>query len=302
VFITYFGLVDFASHSLWKYYDDTDFEVKANPEAKRLLANVIPETYRFMDDFIGEFLAKSPENANVVIVSDHGFGSATGIFSVKEHNRERLTGNHRPDGIFMAIGPDIQPGPIDGLTIMDVFPALAYLSGLPVADDLPGDLDLRLFTDKRLTNVPPTYTRAYTSNTTTVDITESASRQAQEDNVKSLQGLGYVGESFELGDTATQAFDFWGSQQELVIQHMVGELTFYLLKEDAETANSVLAEARMHDVTLPLKILARSRQALLSIRDSINKQAAPDSALAYIHSARVSEKERAAQRAKGGDQ
>lgn len=295
VFISYFGLVDFASHSLWKYYDDTDFEVKADPETKRLLSNVVPEAYRFMDEYIGELLAKSPENANIVIVSDHGFGSATGIFSVKEHNRELLTGNHRPNGIFLAVGPDIQSGQIDGLTIMDVFPALAYLSGLPVADDLPGDLDLQLFTDKRLADVPPTYTRAYTVNATSVENMESASREAQEDNVKSLQGLGYVGESFELGDTDTKAFDFWASQQELIIQHMVGELTFYLLKEDAETANTVLTEARMHDKTLPLKILFRTQQALKSIRNSINKQAAPQSAFVFIRSARAIEKDRAGQ-------
>lgn len=295
VFINYFGLVDYASHSLWKYYDDTDFEVKADPETKRLLANVIPETYRYMDEFIGELLAKSPENANVVIVSDHGFGSATGIFSVKEHNRELLTGNHRPDGIFLATGPDIQAGRIDGLTIMDVFPALAYLSGLPVADDLPGDLDLGLFTDSRLEEVPPSYTRAYTSTATSVEVTETASQQAQEDNVKSLQGLGYVGESFELGETDTQAFDFWASQNELIIQHLVGEVSLYLIKGDAETANAVLVEARMHNDKLPLRIIARSRQALQSIRDSINKQAVPDSAFAFIRSARASEVNRAKQ-------
>ena len=302
VFISYFGLVDFASHSLWKYYDDTDFEVKADPETKRLLGNVIPETYRYMDEYIGDLLAKAPKNANVIIVSDHGFGSATGRFSVKEHNRELLTGNHRPNGIFLATGPDIQAGRIDGLTIMDVFPALAYLSGIPVADDLPGDLDLQLFTDKRLEDIPPTFTRAYTSSATAVENTPSASRQAQEDNVKSLQGLGYVGESFELGDTETQAFDFWAADRELIIQHMVGELTFYLLKEDAETAGMVLSEARTHDKTLPLRILSRTQQALQGIREFINEQAAPDSAFAFIRSARAIEVKRATKKTTGDTQ
>lgn len=302
VFISYFGLVDFASHSLWKYYDDSDFEVKANLESKRLLANVIPEAYRYMDDYIGELLAKSPDNANILIVSDHGFGSATGIFSVKEHNRELLTGNHRPNGIFLAVGPDINAGRIDGLTIIDVFPVLAYLSGLPVADDLPGDLNLQLFTDKHLADYPPTYIRAYVNKATTVENTVSASRQAQEDNVKSLQGLGYVGESFELGDTETQTFDFWASQQELVIQHLVGELTFHLLKGDDESATAVLSEARAHDETLPRKLLARSQQALQSIRDSINEQAAPDSAFAFIHSARSIEAKRTRKKSTGDSQ
>ena len=155
LFISYFGLVDHTSHSLWKFMDDADFEFKASPESKRLLGNVVQESYRFIDEFIGDLLVRSPVNANFVIISDHGFGSATGIFSVKEHNKDRLTGNHRPNGIFLAAGPDIQAGRIDGLTIIDVFPMLAYHSGIAVADDLPGDLDLRLFTDEILAEHPP---------------------------------------------------------------------------------------------------------------------------------------------------
>jgi len=289
LFISYFGLVDYTSHSLWKFMDDTDFEFKASPESKRLLGNVVQESYRFMDEFIGDLLARSPVNANFVIISDHGFGSATGIFSVKEHNKDRLTGNHRPNGIFLAAGPDIQAGRIDGLTIIDVFPALAYLAGISVADDLPGDLDLQLFTDQHLGENPPSFTRTYANSGPTVVNAVGASRAAQEDSIKALQGLGYVGESFEFGDSATQTFDFWAAEHELVIRHLVGEVSFYLLKGDNETAIAVLVEARSHDAILPPKILHRSQVLLRSIRDMIGKQAVPDSAFAYIRLARSSE-------------
>ena len=282
VFISYFGLVDFASHSLWKFFDDGDFEVKANPESRRLLGNVVPEAYRFIDGFIGELLAKMPENTNIVIVSDHGFGSATGIFSVKEDNRGLLTGNHRRNGVFLAAGPDISAGKTGGLTIIDVFPALAYLAGLPVADDLPGDLDLELFTDASLSKRPPVYTRSYSYNAALPDKAARASQEAQQENVKSLQGLGYVGESFELGDTETGAFDFWASDRELVLQHLVGELSFHLLKGDGIGSSELLAEARMHNQTFPVKLLIRSKRSLESIRDGIGKQAVPDSAFAFI--------------------
>ncbi len=287
LFICYFGLVDYASHSLWKFMDDSDFELKARPESKRLLGNVVQEAYRYMDEFIGELLARTPANANIVIISDHGFGSATGIFSVKAHNKDLLTGNHRPNGIFVAAGPDLQAGRVDGLTIIDVFPALAYLAGIAVADDLPGDLDLRLFTDKILTEHPPSYTRTYVNTGSRMTNAAGASRAAQEDNIKALQGLGYVGESFEFGDTATQTFDFWASEQELLVRHLVGEVSFYLLKGDQETAAAILAEARSHDDILPPKILNRSQTSLQSIRDMIGQQAVPDSAFAFIRSYRV---------------
>ncbi len=110
LFVAYFGVVDHASHALWKFWDDSDYEAKAGPQSKRLLGNAVPESYRYMDEFIGELLAKSPANANVVIISDHGFGSATGRFRVKEHNRDLLTGNHRPNGIFLAAGPTSSKG------------------------------------------------------------------------------------------------------------------------------------------------------------------------------------------------
>ncbi len=289
LFISYFHLVDYASHSLWKFMDDSDYEHKASPDSKRLLGDVVKETYRFIDEFIGDLLAKSPTNANIVIVSDHGAGSATGIFSVRDHNKDLLTGNHRPVGILLAAGPDIKAGRIEGLTIMDVFPALAYLSGISVADDLPGDLDLRLFTKETLTEHPPSYTRTYANAGPTVSNAAGASREAQEDSIKALQGLGYVGESFELGETETLTFDFWAAEQELVIQHLFGEVCFYLLKGDTETATALLDEARSHDNVLPRKILSRSRTALQSIRDIIGKQAVPDSAFAFIRSARSNE-------------
>jgi hypothetical protein len=289
LFISYFGLVDFTSHSLWKFMDDSDFEVKANPESIRLLGNVIQESYRFMDEFIGDLIAKSPADANFVIISDHGFGSATGKFSVKKHNKDLLTGNHRPNGIFLAAGPDIRAGRIDGLTIIDVFPALAYLSGISVSDGLPGDLDLRLYTEKQLGDNPPSFTRAYENSGPTVVKAAGANRRAQEDNIKALQGLGYVGESFELGDVDTQAFDFWASEDKFLIRHLVGEVSFYLLKGDNETAGVILAEARSHDEILPPKILLRCKVSLESIRDMIGRQAVPDSAFAFIRSARSSE-------------
>jgi hypothetical protein len=242
LFISYFALVDFASHSLWKYYDDSDFEEPADPESKRLLGGVIPESYRYMDDYLGELLDKAPDNANIVIVSD-----------------------------------------------IDVFPVLAYLAGLPVSDDLPADLDLRFVTEERLTAAPPEFVRSYAAGGPRVVEDAKVSREAQEDSVRALQGLGYVGESFELGESDTQAFDFWSAEEHLVIEHLVGELTFHLLKEDLESADALLSEARLRDAGLPGRLLNRGRVALLSIRETLAPQAVPESAFEFIAAARRSE-------------
>jgi predicted AlkP superfamily phosphohydrolase/phosphomutase len=284
VFISYFGLVDFASHSLWKYYDDRDYEVKPDAVAKRLLGDVVPESYRFIDAFIGDLLAKFPQETNIVILSDHGFGSATGIFRVKASRRDLLTGNHRPNGIFLAAGPDISPGAVDGMTIVDVFPVLAYLSGLPIADDLPGDLDLRLFREASLAHRPAAYVPNYDRRQPGHKQAVHASLTAQQENVKSLQGLGYVGESFELAEAETGEFDVWAADSELVTQHLTGEISFHLLKGDELAARALLDEAQAHDDALPIRLLRRARLALQSIREAVGEQAVPDSAFAFIRS------------------
>ncbi len=48
------------------------------------------------------------------------------------------TGDHRPEGIFLAYGPAIRPGPLAGAAIADLAPTLYHLAGLPVPDDLDG--------------------------------------------------------------------------------------------------------------------------------------------------------------------
>ena len=47
--------------------------------------------------------------------------------------------------IFLAAGPDIRKGSIDGLTTMEVAPLLLALTGLPISDQLPGRLEEEVF-------------------------------------------------------------------------------------------------------------------------------------------------------------
>ncbi len=184
---------------------------------------------------------------------------------------------------------------------MDVFPALAYLSGLPVADDLPGDLELEIFTQDRLAEQPPDYVRTYASihpktvaatadNGPSAVVPSGASDQANQDNIKALQGLGYVGESFEYADAETQAFDFWASDVELITQHLVGEFSFHLLKEDEISAAAVLTEAGARNEVLPGKILLRTQRSLETIRNMIGGRAVPESAFGFIRSAQSEDK------------
>jgi len=268
LFITYFRLVDYAGHSLWWYWDDSDFDTKPGAANKELLGEVIPETYRFMDEVLGAVLEKTAASANIpniVIVSDHGMSSGTGLFAPSKEKFGLLTGNHRPDGIFLAYGPDIQPGRVDGMTVMEVMPTLAQLLGIPISNDLPGDIDERVLTEPFQQAHPAEYVSDY-SDVAWSSSVGSVSQAAQEEAMDALQGLGYVGGDVELEQQGGLAeYDFWGADSKVIIPHLSGEVTYYLLRGRLDVALAIHRETADRDRRLGRKLRnhVRSRQETL---------------------------------------
>lgn len=270
LFITYFRLVDYAGHSLWWYWDDSDFENPPKSSDKELLGEVIPETYRFMDELLGAVLENSADAANIapniVIVSDHGMASGTGLFAPRKERFGSLTGNHRPDGVFLAYGPDIQPGRIDGVTIMEVMPTLANLLGIPISNDLPGDIDERVLTESFRQAHPARYVSDYRDVEWASSDRKDLSQAAQEEAMDALQGLGYIGGDVELEEQdALEPYDFWGADSSVIVPHLSGEVSFYLLRGRLDVALAIHKEAIAHDPRLgrKLRIHVRSRQETL---------------------------------------
>jgi predicted AlkP superfamily phosphohydrolase/phosphomutase len=70
--LVYFRSTDIVSHRAWKC-----FEPEAFPEAKpQELADCrdrVPQVYQAVDEAIGRILAAAPDDADVVVLSDHGF-------------------------------------------------------------------------------------------------------------------------------------------------------------------------------------------------------------------------------------
>lgn len=64
---------DLVSHKYWKYYRPEGFS-NVDPDKLKLYADVIPTKYRAVDAVVGKVVAAAPKNANIIIVSDHGFG------------------------------------------------------------------------------------------------------------------------------------------------------------------------------------------------------------------------------------
>lgn len=268
LFVTYLRLVDVASHAAWRYYDAGDFEDKPDPEDRERLGGLVPETYRYADEFVGRLVEIIGEDANYVIVSDHGFGSATGAFAPK-HDERILTGNHRPNGILIAAGPDIRPGEYREFSIMEIMPALAALLGLPISDELPGRLPRELLTDEILERQPPRFVARYDDHWRPAAGGESADAGADRQEMESLKGLGYIGGDVEVAEPGVGSdYDFWSASEQLIVTHLSGEAFYFLLQGDLEAARGVVQQAESNGAAVGREIAARVGNK----RDTLNRQ------------------------------
>jgi hypothetical protein len=268
LFITYFRLVDYMGHSLWFWHDATDYDEQPADRERELLGGAVRESYRYMDEILGDILDRHAGEANILVISDHGFGSATGRYAVRPERADLLTGNHRADGVYLAHGPAFAPGRHEGITIMEIMPTLAVLLGVPVSDELPGSIFYDLLAEDFLAESPPTFVAAYARDWQRAEGIE-VDAAAEQDAMESLRGLGYVGDGVEFGDATDGGAGFYDSEAGLVAVHVTGEITYHLLRGDVAAADAVMAELVRHRPELRKQVLARIRVKIDFFRDDV---------------------------------
>ena len=271
LFACYFRLVDHSCHATWLYYDDTDFDEPADPAAKDLLGGIILEAYRYMDDLVGSILDAAGDDVNVVIVSDHGFGSATNDYKVRPGKGMVLSGNHRNDGIFLAAGPDIRHGTIEPLATIDVTPILATLAGLPLADDLPGRLIEDVFRPGYFDEFPLEHVPSWKIGWSAGE-GAAVPLDAEREMLAELEALGYVDDFGDapLGESSSE-LDFWTiapANREMALR---GELVYYAFRRDVERARALLALVADKDPATHAVLFERTRGALAAIEKSLDR-------------------------------
>jgi hypothetical protein len=82
------------------------------PQAIQRFGPAIPGYYDFLDEAVGQLVEAAPAGANVVIVSDHGFGPTRGGADLARHGNPGLARL----GLVEA-GPEIRPDPARSLVI-----------------------------------------------------------------------------------------------------------------------------------------------------------------------------------------
>jgi predicted AlkP superfamily phosphohydrolase/phosphomutase len=128
-----------------------EYEAFRRKIAEELLAWRDPETGEQVvtsvmnreDAYPGALMDKAPDL--LITLRDRGFVS---ILNADRPLRRRaeILGTHRPEGIFMAAGPGIEPGTNGApLAVADVTPTVLYSLGLPVPSDVEGTVPTAVF-------------------------------------------------------------------------------------------------------------------------------------------------------------
>lgn len=73
--LVYFRSTDTVSHTAWKCFEPEAFP-EAGPAELAACRDRVPQVYEAVDEAIGRMLAAAPADADVVVLSDHGFHAA----------------------------------------------------------------------------------------------------------------------------------------------------------------------------------------------------------------------------------
>jgi hypothetical protein len=114
------------------------------PEGER--AERVDDAYVYVDNFLGEVRGLIGPDTSVMIISDHGFEPYLMAGG--------LCGHHRffPEGVFILQGPGIKAGHWmeEGAHVLDISPTALHLLGIPVSEDMAGEVMEDAFIERPL--------------------------------------------------------------------------------------------------------------------------------------------------------
>jgi hypothetical protein len=181
--LVYFRIVDKMCHTSLadsELVEDRSLQVDARV---RRYGRVVSSAYASVDDALGELASAFGEEANVIVLSDHGF-------ELSQHKGQPANHKRAPPGIFVAAGPAFRTGRVDGLSVYSILPLLLHLKGLPIADDFAGRLEERVLDPGFLSRRPVRRVASYGSRQAARPLSGDAA--ADTEAIEHLRTLGYV--------------------------------------------------------------------------------------------------------------
>lgn len=121
---------------------DKLFQLKDPETGDKLVSNV----YKREEIYEGDYLEKAPDIVATASNVYEFFGMYGFTFSKMIENTFANSGDHTPNGIFMAVGKGIKKGvEIKGANIIDVAPTILYIMGMPIPTNMDGVVLTNIF-------------------------------------------------------------------------------------------------------------------------------------------------------------
>jgi tetratricopeptide (TPR) repeat protein len=166
-------------------------------EEMERFSGVVDRVYEWVDGLIGETVARAGKDADIVLVSDHGFRS--GESRPRDSDPRIGKGNaadwHAPIGVLVLAGPDVRAGvDLGSASVLDVAPTVLALYGLPAARDLDGQPLTRALDPGFLARHPVAWVDTYGGFRAPPEEAAASPGAGDTEVVERLRSLGYIGE------------------------------------------------------------------------------------------------------------
>jgi len=186
--MAYFYQPDGVQHKHWRYLEPEKFFGDPR-EGLEEFGDAIYQSYIEKDRMLGRLLELIPEDALIIVCSDHGAGPLLG--------EAGNSGGHMnaPDGIVIMKGPHIKANhQIHDASVYDLMPTMCYLMGLPISKTWPGAVLRDAINDGCLATNPVIEVEAYPMPDQRYSVEgEGLDPELNEEIKSQLKALGYIG-------------------------------------------------------------------------------------------------------------
>ena len=214
LFMVYYGGTDVLAHRFFRWAYPDDFTHRPSDAQLQAYGHIMPKYYEEFDRMLGELMERAPENANIIVVSDHGMHAVNadkpfkGDLKEGEKGGRRLSGGHNtaPPACLIAAGPQIvkpsQPMDLSKLEagvipkmgrVLTVTPTILHILGIPTARDMKGHPSKQILSPSFMAANPVGKVNTHTPKGWKPTVVEVDMKERNEDARKEqLRALGYI--------------------------------------------------------------------------------------------------------------
>jgi predicted AlkP superfamily phosphohydrolase/phosphomutase len=150
---------------------------------------VVSDAWTREEAFPGKFTHIAPD---VTFWLRDGALPSTVRLDVPLSRRAEPVGSHRPEGIFLAHGPAVAKGALlPQLSVLDVTPMLLYALGVPVPEDLEGQVRREVF-ESSFVKTHPVVMGGPTQDPEAFPSPAAEGEEGEEEIIARLKALGYL--------------------------------------------------------------------------------------------------------------